>query len=405
MQRDPGVTADGAPVEFDPFSPTFFNDPYPTYRRLRDEAPVYHNERYGFWALSRYEDVVAAHRDWETYTSTHGLDLVMLTSDEPVPPSMIMMDPPEHHRMRLLVSKVFSPRAIAGLEPMVREVITGFLDGLADRRSFDAVVDFAGPFPVEVISRMLGIPAADRQQIRHWADQFLTREVGATEYSEEALGAMMAFSTYLYQLVVEKRAHPGDDMLSRLCEAEVLRDDGETTALDDIEITGFASLLAGAGAETVTKLMANAVVLFARHPSEWAKVLADRSKVPSAVEEILRYWAPTQYQGRFSNKERTFAGATIPAGRPVLLLTGSATRDEREFEDADRFDVDRTPGLALGFGHGIHTCLGAALARLESRIALEEWSARFPRFEIDEGGLRRVQMANVAGFASVPLSH
>jgi len=405
VQHDPGVTAYESPVEFDPFSPTFFNDPYPTYRRLRDESPVYYNERCGFWALSRYEDVVAAHRDWETYTSTHGLDLVMLTSDEPVPPSMIMMDPPEHHRMRLLVSKVFSPRAIAELEPMVREVITGFLDGLADRRSFDAVGDFAGPFPVEVISRMLGIPAADRQQIRHWADEFLTREVGANEYSEEALGAMLAFSTYLYQLVVEKRAHRGDDMLSRLCEAEVLREDGETTALDDIEITGFATLLAGAGAETVTKLMANAVVLFARNPGEWAKVLADQSKVPTAVEEVLRYWAPTQYQGRFSNQARSFSGATIPAGQPVLLLTGSATRDEREYGDADRFDVDRTPGLAIGFGHGIHTCLGAALARLESRIALEEWSARYPRFEIDEGGLRRVQMANVAGFASVPLSH
>lgn len=404
MQRDPGTTADDVPVEFDPFSPTFFNDPYPVYRRLRDEVPVYHNERCGFWALSRYEDVVAAHRDWETYTSTHGLDLVMLTSDEPVPQSMIMMDPPEHHRMRLLVSKVFSPRAIAELEPMVREVITGVLDDLADLGSFDAVGDFAGPFPVEVISRMLGIPAADRQQIRHWADQFLTREVGATEYSEEALAAMMAFSTYLYQLVVEKRSSPADDMLSRLCEAEVLRDDGETTALDDIEITGFATLLAGAGAETVTKLMANAVVLFARNPGEWAKVVGDHGKVPAAVEEVLRYWAPTQYQGRFSNKDRTFAGTTLPAGQPVLLLTGSATRDEREYEDADRFDIDRPPGLALGFGHGIHTCLGAALARLESRIALEEWSTRYPRFEIDESGLRRVQMANVAGFASVPLS-
>jgi len=405
VQRDPGVTADEAPVEFDPFSPTFFNDPYPVYRRLRAEAPVYHNEHYGFWALSRYEDVVLAHRDWETYTSTHGLDLVMLTSDEPVPPSMIMMDPPEHHRMRLLVSKVFSPRAIAELEPMVREVITGFLNDLAPRRSFDAVSDFAGPFPVEVISRMLGIPANDRQQIRHWADEFLTREVGATHYSEQAMQAMLQFSTYLYQLVVEKRAKPADDMLGALCAAEVLRDDGETTALDDIEITGFATLLAGAGAETVTKLMANAVVLFARNPGEWAKLLGGPDKVSSAVEEVLRYWAPTQYQGRYSNRERTFSGVTIPAGQPVLLLTGSATRDEREFEDPDRFDIDRPPGLALGFGHGIHTCLGAALARLESRVALEEWAARFPRFEIDDSGLRRVQMANVAGFSNVPVSH
>ncbi|MGP8058114.1 MAG: cytochrome P450 [Acidimicrobiales bacterium] len=398
------MATDGAPVEFDPFSPAFFDDPYPVYRRLRDEAPVYHNEHYGFWALSRYEDVVLAHRDWETYTSTHGLDLVMLTSDGPVPPSMIMMDPPEHHRMRLLVSKVFAPRAIAALEPMVREVVGGFLDGLADRQAFDAVTEFAGPFPVEVISRMLGIPAADRQQIRHWADQFLTREVGATEYGEQATTAMLEFSTYLYHLVVEKRARPGDDMLSALCTAQVPRDDGETTSLDDVEITGFASLLAAAGAETVTKLMANAVVLFARHPDQWARVLDDPSGVPGAVEEVLRYWPPSQYQGRFSNRERTFDGVAVPAGQPVLLLTGSATRDEREYEDPDRFDVGRTPGLALGFGHGIHTCLGAALARLESRVALEEWAARYRAFEIDEAGLARVQMANVAGFSSVPVS-
>jgi cytochrome P450 len=392
------------PPEFDPFSSTFFNDPYPLYRRLRDEAPVYFSEQYGFWALSRYEDVVAATRDWETYSSTKGVDLVMLRSGETPPPSMIMMDPPEHHRMRLLVSKIFSPHAIGELEPMVREVIGSVLDDLTDRKDFDAVGDFAGPFPVEIISRMLGIPVEDRQRIRHWADSFLHREVGATEYGDQALRSMLEFATYLYELVTEKRQRPADDMLSRLCSAEVAREDGVTTALDDVEITGFAMLLAAAGAETVTKLVANAIVLFARNPAEWQKVLTDKDRLPAAVEEILRYWPPSQYQGRFSMRERTFCDTTIPAGQPILLLTGAATRDERAFADPDRFNVDRKPGLAIGFGHGIHTCLGAALARMESRIAIEEWARRWPRFAIDEGGLRRVEMANVAGFSSVPVA-
>jgi cytochrome P450 len=215
---------------------------------------------------------------------------------------------------------------------------------------------------------------------------------------------MLEFATYLYELVTEKRQRPADDMLSRLCSAEVAREDGVTTALDDVEITGFAMLLAAAGAETVTKLVANAIVLFARNPAEWQKVLTDKDRLPAAVEEILRYWPPSQYQGRFSMRERTFCDTTIPAGQPILLLTGAATRDERAFADPDRFNVDRKPGLAIGFGHGIHTCLGAALARMESRIAIEEWARRWPRFAIDEGGLRRVQMANVAGFSSVPVA-
>ncbi|HXW39193.1 MAG TPA: cytochrome P450 [Acidimicrobiales bacterium] len=389
------------PVEFDPFSSTFFDDPYPVYKRLRDEAPVYHNDVYGFWALSRFDDVVAAHRDWETFTSTHGIDLVGLKSGDKPPPSMIMMDPPEHHRLRLLVSKVFSPRAIADLEPMVREVVDSVLEDVGP--SFDGVEDFAGPFPVEIISRILGVPAPDRQRIRRWADEFLHRDVGATGYGEGAQHAMLEFATYLFHLVQEKRAHPTDDMLSRLCDAEVTREDG-TQPLDDIEITGFATLLAGAGAETVTKLVANAIVLFARNRGEWQKILDDRSKIPGAVEEVLRFWPPSNYQGRYSTKDKELHGVTLPAGQPVLLLTGAATHDERAFEDPDRFDVERPPGLPIGFGHGIHTCLGAALARLEGRVAIEEMAARWPRFEIDEDGLQRVEMANVAGFSRVPVS-
>lgn len=391
------------PLEFDPFSEVFFDDPYDVYRHLRDEEPVYRSGRYGFWALSRFEDVSRAHLDWETFTSTRGVDLSMLTSDGPVPPIIILMDPPEHSRMRALVNRVFTPRAVAALEPMVREVVCSFLDPLRDRQDFDAVEDFAALFPVEVISRMLGVPEPDRQQIRHWLDLGLHREPGQMDPTPEGMEAMIASGAYFYELARDKRRHPGDDMLSRLCEVEVKRADGEATKLDDVEIAGFASLLGGAGAETVTKLVANAVVLFARHPAQWRKVLDDPSRIPLAVSEVLRYWPPSQYQGRYSTKPSVFQGVEIPAGVPVLLITGAATRDERVYENPDRFDIGREPALALGFGYGVHTCLGAALARLESRVAIEEVAARWPVYSLDDEGLRRVRMSNVAGFSNVPV--
>lgn len=394
-------------VEFDPLSDEFFEDPTETYRRLRDEAPVYFNERYGFYALSRFADVLAASRDWRGFSSAHGIDLLTLTRDPEEIRSyriILMMDPPEHDRLRALVSRVFTPRAVSQLEPMVREVIRSLLDSLDDRDRFDAVTDFSGPFPVEIISRMLGVPEADRQQIRHWVDVSLHREPGHIEPTPEGMEATLAAGTYFYELAVEKRRNPGDDMLSRLTQVTVDRGDGQETGLDDAEIAGFASLLGGAGAETVTKLLGNAVVLFDRHPEQWRKVRDDHGRIPGAVEEILRYLPPSQYQGRYSQEERTFEGGTIPAGFPVLLLTGAATRDPRQFADADTFDIEREPSVALGFGHGVHACLGAALARLESRIALEEIATRWQRLEVDRSGLRRVQMSNVAGYSHVPVT-
>jgi cytochrome P450 len=401
------MTVAAAPVQFDPFSEEFFDDPYETYRRMRDEAPVYFNEEYGFYALTRFADVLAAHRDWETYSSSYGIELFMLlnaTRDEVQSyRQIIMMDPPEHDRFRALVSRVFTPKAVIALEPMIREVICGFLDALGDAAEFDAVADFAAPFPIEVISRMLGVPEEDRQAIRHRLDVGLSREPGQREPSAENIQATLENGIYFHELTAEKRKHPGDDMLSRLTQVTIDRGDGEPTGLDDTEITGFATLLGGAGAETVTKLVGNAVVLFWRHPEQWQKILDDSRKIPRAVEEILRYWPPSQYQGRYSVKDRTFDGGTLPAGFPVLLITGAATRDPREFENPDDFDIERQPGITIGFGHGAHSCLGAALARMESRIAIEELATRWRRLEVDESGLARVHMANVAGYSNVPV--
>jgi cytochrome P450 len=398
-------TVSGRPVEFDPYSNDFFDSPYGTYRRMRDEAPVYYNPTYGFYALSRYEDVAAALKDFETYSSTKGVTLDMVTAEgTEVPPGfIIMMDPPDHERMRKLVNRVFTPRAVASLEPMIRQKISHFADKL-NPTSFDAVADFAALFPVEIITTMLGVPAEDRQQLRLWLDKGLEREPGSMGPSPESIDSMMKSGTYYYGLIQQRRAEPQDDMISRLIEAEVL-DDGEGRRLDDIEIASFANLLGGAGAETVTKLVGNAVVVFAQNTEQWQQLQDDRSKIPAAVEELLRYEGPTQYQVRSSTRDVPLHGLTIPAGSAVLLINGSASRDERVFPDPDRFDIDRVRkfGYNLNFGYGIHSCLGAALARMEARIALDVLLDLIPRYEVDRAGLRRVNMTNVCGWSNVPV--
>lgn len=389
--------------EFDPFSNVFFNDPYPTYQRLRDEAPVYYNAQYGFYALSRHEDVAEAYKNHEVFSSSRGVDLQMITSGEPPPPLIIMMDPPDHNRMRVLVSRVFTPRAIGNMEPMVREVVTSFLDK-AGSPDFDVVADFSALFPVEIITRMLGVPEEHRQNIRIWLDKSLHREEGQIGISEEGMAAAIESGLVYYNLIQAKRENPGDDMISRLIAAEITRDDGTTTQLDDVEIAGFASLLGGAGAETVTKLIGNAAVLFADNPDQWQKVLDDPANIPAAVEEILRFHPPAQYVGRYTLKDITLHGVTIPADSPVLLINGSASRDERAYDEPDRFDIDREQGQNIGFGYGVHSCLGAALARMESRIAIELLRERMPRFELHRDRLRRVNMTNVAGYSHVPVT-
>jgi cytochrome P450 len=392
-------------MEFNPFSSEFFDDPYEMYRWLRDEAPAYENEEFGFWTLARFDDVVAAHRDWNTFSSEHGLTIDQLTDPDSAVrgTSIIMMDPPDHDRMRKLVSRVFTPRAVAALEPMMSDVIASCLDPLRDHDELDLVTDFSAPFPVEVISTMLGVPSSDRQQIRRWTDLILHREPNNPATTHEGMEAALFQVGYFLDLIADKRRHPGDDMITRLIAVEVTDDDGTVAHLTDGEIAGFATLLAAAGSETVTKLIGNGVVLFHRHPDQWRKLLGDRTKAPAAVEEVLRYWAPSQYQGRFSHAPSTWHGVTIPEGAPVLLLTGAANRDERAYDDPDTFEIDRTPGLSLGLGHGIHACLGAALARLESRIAFEAIADRWPNYAVDESGLRRVHMSNVAGFSNVPV--
>ena len=399
--------ASNSEVVFDPFSDDFFNTPYATYRRMRAEAPVYYNEKYDFYALTRHADVAAAMKDTETFSSSRGIDLEMVQSGNPPPPLIIMMDPPDHRRMRSLVNKVFTPRAMERQRAMVVEQVERFLGAVDSAEypvEFDAVQDFSALFPVEVITEILGVPPELRQKVRLLLDKQLEREYGKVEMPPEGLEAGIETGLMYYNIIQDRRAEPQDDMISALIAAELDRD-GETTKLDDIEIAGFASMLGGAGAETVTKLIGNAVVTFAEHPDQWQALLDDRSKVPAAVEELLRWEAPAQYLVRYTLKDVELHGTTIPAGNPVLLCIGSANRDERAFTDADGFDIDRDRGEAqnIGLGYGVHSCLGAALARMESVIALEKLLDFMPRYEVVEDGLRRVAMTNVIGWHNVPV--
>jgi cytochrome P450 len=391
-------------VVFDPFSDEYFNDPYDIYLRMQDEAPVYYSEEHDFYALTRHADVAAALKDHETYSSTKGCDLSMVRSEEGPQKSIIFMDPPDHRVMRSLVNKAFTPRAIQAQKATVDEQIDRFLSQV-DPDNFDVIQDFSGPFPVEVITRMAGVPEEYRQSVRHWIDTSLTREPGNIGYTEAGMAAAIESAIYYYKLAQQRRAEPQDDMITRLIEAEVPDDNGGMRKLDDIEIAGFTSLLGGAGAETVTKLVGSAIVTFAKNPDQWQKLLDDRSKVPAAVEEMLRFDGPVHYNVRFTLREAELHGVTIPAGKPVFLMKAAANRDPRAFTDAGVFDIerDRAEAQNLGFGYGIHSCLGAALARMETQVAIERLLDFMPRYEVNWDGLERVKMQNVSGYHHVPV--
>ena len=396
-----------AKLVFDPFSQDFFNGAYETYRRMRDEAPVYYSEEHDFYALTRHEDVAPAFKDFDTYSSKYGVDLASVRDGLPTDNGarmIIFMDPPEHRNMRSLLNKVFTPRAIQAQRDNVVHKVEKYL-GRLDPHGFDAVQEFTAPFPVEVITAMLGVPEEEAQQVRHWIDESLHREIGQVEAGEGAMEANVNTAMFYYDLVQKRRAAPQDDLFTKLIEAQIEREDGNLDKLDDLEIAAFATLLGAAGAETVTKLVGNAVYMFGKNPDQWQKLREDRSKVPAAVEELLRYEAPSQYNVRRNMRDVHLHGTTIPEGSPVFLIGGSANRDERAWTDADKFDIDRdrTEAQNLGLGYGIHSCLGAALARLESSIALEKLLDFMPSFEVDFDNCTRVQMQNVIGWKNVPV--
>jgi cytochrome P450 len=386
---------------YDPYDYEIDVDPHPVWRQMREDQPLYWNERYGFWALSRFEDVWAAYHDTTTFSSSHGVQLETL--DSPIEhPSLIFMDPPEHDRLRKLVSRAFTPRRIRDLEMSVTAFVDDLLSQYAAAEQFDYVEQFGALVPPMVIGELLGVPASDRDQLRHWFDDLLHRDEHSTGPSERAMAAGRETFEYVTAMIAERRRAPHDDLITALLEAD-LDDDGTARTLDDFEVVSFVILLAGAGVETVARLLSWAAVVLARNPDQRALLAQDPTLIANGIEELLRYEAPSPVNGRWLTRPFEVHGTVVPAESKILLLNGSANRDPREFDDPDRFDVRRVIKRHITFGYGAHYCLGAALARLEGRVALTRTLARFATWEIDDTELVPVHTSTVRGFASVPI--
>ena len=390
-------------IDYNPFAEAVMADPYPIYRRLREEAPVWWSERLGFWALSRYADVLRGFRDVEHLSSRCGvsLDRDAFHDDAETTMSFLAMDPPRHTRMRALVSKGFTPRRVAALEPRVRALAVEYLEAARARGgSCDFIGDFAGVLPMDVISELLGVPPEDRALLRTWADTMVHREEGGSGMPPAAIEAGLRSIRYFADMLAERRRHPRDDLTGALLEAEI---DGDR--LSDKEIIGFLVLMIVAGNETTTKLLGNALYHAWRHPDQRDLLRADPGLAGRWAEETLRYDPSTQALARVVARDVDYAGRRLREGEKLVLLVGSASRDPRAFPEPDRFDLRRDTRKSLHFGQGTHFCLGAALARLEGRVALEEVLRRIPDFEVDEAGARRVHSVNVRGFARLPIGY
>ncbi len=404
-------TAVGTPLGYSPYDYAIHEDPYPTYARLRAEAPVYRNDALDFWALSRHRDVLSAFRDVDHFSNAYGvsLDPAAFGPDAHRAMSFLAMDPPSHTRLRSLVGKSFTPRRVAELEPRVRQLAIEHLEPALERGSFDFVADFAGKLPMDVISELVGVPKADRAELRRLADLVVHREEGVTDVPPEGADAAFTLAGYYADMVAERRRRPTDDLTSDLLAADL---DGDR--ITDTEAIAILFLMVVAGNETTTKLLANAWYWAWRFPDQRAKPFADPAWVPDWVEETLRYDNSTQMLVRVTRQAVVVedgAGpgrvATIPEGDKVLLLVGSANRDGAVFADPDRYDLDRAgpdgDGKAfVSFGGGRHFCLGAPLARLEARVALAELVARTATYDVDPDGIVRVHSINVRGFATLP---
>jgi cytochrome P450 len=392
---------------YDPYDAGIDADPYPVWRRLRDEAPLYYNEQHNFFALSRFADVHAASLDWQSYSSARGTVLeyidasASLTDADPSFGMMIFMDPPRHDELRRLVSRAFTPRRVAALDRRVRELCGEFLEPQRGGAGFDFVEDFAAKIPTMVIGALLGVPKEDQDQLRQWGDVMMRLETGTI--SAEKMAAIERFGSYMEKMVEDRRRRPRDDMISDLLSAEITRDDGSTRKLDHREVMAFFTLLEIAGSETTARLLGWASVLLARHPGQRAQLVENRALVPNAVEELLRYEPPSPIQARFTTRAVEWHGHVVPEHSKIALLTGSAGRDEREYAEPDRFDVTRTLDRHVTFGYGVHYCLGANLARLEAAVVIEETLDRFPEWHVDEREVELVRTSTVRGPSRVPI--
>jgi cytochrome P450 len=392
-------------IYYDPYDFEIDADPHPVWRRMRDEAPLYRNDKYEFWALSRYEDVASGLTDWRSYSSARGTVLELIRNNTQIPPGTILFeDPPLHDAHRALLARLFTPRRIAEIEPQVRAYCARSLDPLVGGGRIDFIADLGSQMPMRVIGMLLGIPEEDQEELRDGIDAGLSLEGGEGARPPASRGEKgLLFPTARFSEYIEwRRKNPSDDLMTELLNARFVDDQGADRTLRDDELLGYIALLAGAGNETTTRLIGWTGYLLDRFPDQLRLVAEDRSLVPNAIEEILRYEAPSPVQARYVTRDVELHGTRVPEGSTLLLLNGSANRDGREFRDPDRLDVKRRNIRHLSFGYGIHFCLGASLARLEGCVALDEVLARWSDWEIDQEGAEMARTSTVRGWKRLP---
>lgn len=386
-------------VSYDPYDVEINADPYPVFRRLRQEAPLYYNEEYDFYAVSRFDDVERGLRDSANLISGRGAILELIQADVELPSgTVIFEDPPTHTVHRKLMSRMFTPKKVAALEPKIREFCARALDPLVGGDGFDFVKDLGDRMPMWVIGMLLGIPEEDQEGLRDRADGGLRTEPGQPmQPSTEAL-TNERFAEYL-----DWRAdHPSDDIMTELLTVEFEDETGTVRRLHRDELLTYITVIAGAGSETTTRLISWIGKVLGDHPDQRRQIAEDRSLIPAAIEEILRFEPPAPHVGRYVAHDIEFQGQTVPAGSAVLLLPGAANRDEDRWENSERFDIHREPIPHVTFGYGIHFCLGASLARMEGQIALDEVLHRFPEWDIDLDNAHLSPTSTVRGWDTMP---
>ena len=392
-------TSDSSEVYWDPYDVEIFADPYPVFRRLREERPLYRNEKHDFFAVTRFKEVEAGLVDRDTFISGRGAVLELIKANIEFPPGVIIFeDPPRHTVHRGLLSRLFTPRKVAALEPKIRDFCRRSLDPVVGTGRFDFVRDLGAQMPMRTIGMLLGIPEQDQESVRDAVDARLRTDAGKPmEYSEQGLSGEM-FAEY-----VEWRAqHPSDDLMTELLQAEFEDETGVTRRLTREEILTYVNVVAGAGNETTNRLIGWAGKVLAEHPEQRRDLARDPALIPNAIEELLRYESPAPYVGRYVARDVEVLGEKIPEGSAMLFLIASANRDEARFPNGDGFDVHRRVGQHFTFGYGTHFCLGAALARLEGRVALEEILKRFPDWEVDRENAKLASTSTVRGWETLP---
>jgi cytochrome P450 len=391
-------------IYYDPYDFEIDADPYPVWKRMRDDHPLYYNEKYDFFALSRFEDIDRCSMDWETYVSSKGTILELIKSDIDIPTgSIIFEDPPTHHIHRRLLSRVFTPRAISDLEPKIRGFCARTLDPLVGSGGFDFIADLGAEMPMRTIGMLLGIPESDLEGVRDNVNQSLRITEGEMPDMGAKYGDGITPGSEFEQYIEWRATHPSDDLMTELLQAEFEDENGETKRLTREQVLNYVNLLAAAGNETTGRLIGWTGKVLAEHPDQRRQIHEQRDLVPKAIEELLRFESPSPVQARYVTKDVEHHGQAVPAGSAMLLLTASGNRDERHFENADQFDIHRTIDHHLAFGYGIHFCLGAALARLEGRVALDEVLQRFPTWEVDWDNAVQTRTSTVRGWDRLPV--